>query len=241
MSEQVASVGFGGKTLRYAVPNRATLWRVETLFTKEPSTIEWLSGFSPGDVFLDVGANVGMYSVFAAIVPGARVYAFEPESQNYALLCRNIVLNGLAVTAFCTALSDEERFGSLHLSDFQAGGSCHSFGEAVDYRLEAKAFPFSQGCYSTTIDRLVQSDAIPVPGHIKIDVDGLEHRVIAGAAETLKRVRSLLVEINPSLAAHRAIIDRLSDLGFSYDPAQVERATRKDGAFKGVGEHVFRR
>jgi FkbM family methyltransferase len=240
-----ASVKHAGKKLTYAVPNRTTLWRVETLFTKEPSTIAWLSGFAADSVFLDVGANVGMYSVFAAIVPGARVFAFEPESQNYALLCKNIVQNLLSerVVAFSAALSDEEKFGKIHLSNFAVGGSCHSFGEAVDFNLQKKAFEFTQGCYSTTIDKLVQTGVMPVPANIKIDVDGFEHKVVAGARETLtdRTVRSLLIEINPKLAEHQWIITHLQSLGFSYDQGQVDKAARADGSFKGIGEYVFRR
>ena len=90
-------------------------------------------------------------------LPGARVFAFEPESQNYALLCKNIVQNSLSerVVAFSAALSDEEKFDKIHLSDFRVGGSCHSFGEAVDFNLQKTSFKFVQGCYSTTIDKLV--------------------------------------------------------------------------------------
>ncbi len=240
-----ASVKHAGKKLRYAVPNRTTLWRVETLFTKEPSTIAWLSGFATDSVFLDVGANVGMYSVFAAIVPGARVFAFEPESQNYALLCKNIVQNSLSdrVVAFSAALSDEEKFSKIHLSDFAVGGSCHSFDEAVDFNLQKKTFSFVQGCYSTTIDKLVQTGVVPVPANIKIDVDGFEHKVVAGARETLtdRTVQSLLIEINPKLDEHQWIITHLRSLGFDYDRAQVAEASRADGSFKGIGEYVFRR
>lgn len=240
-----ATIQHAGKKLTYAVPNRTTLWRVETLFTKEPSTIAWLSSFAAGSAFLDVGANVGMYSVFAAIVPGARVFAFEPESQNYALLCKNIVQNHLSeqVIAFSAALSDEEKFGKIHLSDFAVGGSCHSFGEAVDFNLQKKSFEFTQGCYSTTVDKLVQTGTMPVPANIKIDVDGFEHKVVAGAGETLKdpTVRSLLIEINPKLAEHQWIITHLQSLGFEYDREQVEQAARSDGSFKGIGEYVFRR
>lgn len=123
--------------LRYAVPNQATLWRVQTLMTKEPGTIQWLESIKPDSVLLDVGANVGMYTVFAAVVSGARVFAFEPESQNYALLCKNILANkvGDRVTAYCAALSDATKFSTLHLSTFGFGRSCHTFDASVDFQL----------------------------------------------------------------------------------------------------------
>lgn len=241
----VIGIPYKGKKLRYAMPGKTPLWRVQTLFTKEPSTIEWLEAIEPGSVLLDVGANVGMYTVFAAVISEARVYAFEPESQNYGLLCRNIVGNNLSdrVTAFCCALSDEAKFSTIHLSDFTIGGSCHSFDESVDFKLEQRKSPFIQGCFSARIDQLVADGVMPVPNHIKLDVDGFEHKVISGGSETLKKadVRSLIIEINPHLPEHRAIIDHLATFGFKYDPAQVAKAARTEGAFTGVGEYVFRR
>lgn len=234
-----------GVKVRYVVPNDNALWRVDTLMTKEPITIEWLEGIEPNSVLLDVGANVGMYTIFAAVVRGARVYAFEPESQNYALLCRNIMQNAMTerVTAYCAALSDSQKFSLIHLSEFKTGSSCHSFDAAVDFRLQERKSPFIQGCFAVTIDQLVAEGAMPVPNYIKIDVDGFEHKVIGGAKKTLQdpAVKSLIIEINPHLAEHRQIIVDLAALGFSYDPQQVAKAARSEGAFSGVGEYVFRR
>lgn len=234
-----------GTTVVYATPNRATKWRVETLYTKEPVTIEWLGRLGPDDVLADIGANVGMYAIWAAKLRGARVYAFEPESQNYALLNRNIHDNGLAdrVFAFCVALSDVTSFHRLYLSQFIPGGSCHNFGEPVDYRGQALKSPFVQGAFSTTVDALVAQGAMPVPTHVKIDVDGIEPKVMAGAKATLmdKRVRSLLIEINTNLEAHWDIIDWMLEAGFDYDLRQADAGRREKGAFEGVGNYVFRR
>jgi FkbM family methyltransferase len=229
----------------YYTPTKFTKWRVDSLFTKEPDTIEWIRTFEPGEILIDIGANVGMYTIWAAKTRGVRVFAFEPESQNYALLYKNIVLNGLSeqVIAYCAALSDESRFSLLHLSSFQIGGSCHSFGEKVDFKLEQRESKTSQGCISATLDELVANGVVPVPHHIKIDVDGLEHKVLAGCRGILadKRLRSVLVEINTNLQVHRQIIDDMAQLGFSYSAAQVAQALRVEGAFTGVGNHVFRR
>lgn len=233
------------RVVRYAAPNQRCLWRIQTLLTKEPGTIAWLDAIAPDEVLLDIGANVGMYTIYAAVLCDATVFACEPESQNYGILGMNIALNRVdrRVTAWCVAASDTEGFDKLHLSDFGGGGSCHSFGEALDPNLKEKSFPLVQGCYATPADRLVQCGAMPQPHHIKIDVDGFEHKVIKGAAAILAApgLRSLSIEINPALAEHRWIIEHLGSLGFSYDPAQVARATRQEGAFEGVAEYVFRR
>ena len=239
------SVRHGDIEVVYAIPNTATKWRVDTLFTKEPDTIEWIDGFEPGEVLIDIGANVGMYTIWAAKTRGVRVFAFEPESQNYALLYKNIVLNGLSeqVVAYCAALSDESVYSRLYLSQFEVGGSCHTFGEKLDHRLEPRNSKFSQGCISTTLDHLVATGVVPMPDHIKIDVDGLEHKVLAGCRNLLveRRLKSILIEINTNLEQHRKIISDLKPLGFTHSDAQVAKALRTEGAFKGVGNYVFRR
>ena len=231
--------------MQFSTPNRLTLWRVETILHKEPDTIEWIESFAPDDVFIDVGANVGMYTIWAARVAGARVIAFEPEAQNYALLCRNIALNDLGdrVVAYCAAIADQPGFGLLHVSTVAPGHSCHSFGDAVDFKLQPRAFPFAQGSFSATLDELVANDVIPHPQHIKIDVDGFEHKVVAGSRRTFSdpRCRSVLVEINRDLPDHRAIIDELDALGFRYSQAEADTSVRTEGLFKGCGNYVFRR
>ena len=234
-----------GVKVVYATPSSFTKWRVDSFFQKEPITIEWIAAFAPQEVLVDIGANVGMYTIWAAKTRGTKVYAFEPEAQNYALLNRNIELNGLGgqVKAYCVALSDQAGYSELHLSDLRAGGSCHSLGERVDFAHRPMNPAFSQGCVAARLDDLVALGTVPLPHYIKIDVDGFEPKVIAGARSVLQdsQVQSLLVETNQNLADHLQMIADLQALGFRYDPAQVAAAERKDGAFKGVAEYVYRR
>lgn len=238
-------VAHASGAVRYLTPSSHLKWRVDSLFEKEPSTIEWIAGFRADEILVDVGANVGMYTVWAAKTRGVRVYAFEPEAQNYALLNRNLVLNGLGerVTAYCLALSNAEGFSELHLSDLRAGGSCHSLGERVDFAHRPMRPAYSQGCISARLDDLVSRRVVAEPHYVKIDVDGFEPKVIAGAAAVLRdsRLKSLLVEINQNLPDHMELVAHLNACGYRHDPAQVERAVRKSGPFKGCAEYVFER
>jgi FkbM family methyltransferase len=231
--------------LKFYVPNSFVLWRAQTLMTKEPTTIEWLDSMNAGEELLDIGANVGGYTIYASKVKGLRVNAIEPEAQNFNILCHNIRFNQVQDLVQCwpIGLTDVTKFERLYISDTRAGGSCHSVGEQVDFKLQPKKFPFNQGCYSTTVDKLVEDGVISPPDHIKLDVDGLEHKVIAGALETLKRhpVKSLSIEVNPALIEHQWLIETLTGLGFKTDEAQIARATRQTGTFEGVAEYVFRR
>lgn len=232
----------GPHEVRYATPNQLTAWRVHTLFTKEPDTIAWIDSFSPNEVLVDIGANVGMYSIWAAKSRGVRVYAFEPEAQNYALINQNIYMNKLSsrVTAYCIAVSDKTQFDRLYLSGFSAGGSCHSFGEEVDFNLQETKANFEQGAYSATLDYLIEVGAITTPNHIKVDVDGLEHKVIAGAQQLLQNqnLKSILVEINTHLDSHLKALDTLKIHGFTWSEEQVQQARRATGTFEGIGNYV---
>jgi FkbM family methyltransferase len=234
-----------GARMIFSTPNSGTKWRVDTIFSKEPVTLEWIAGFRRADILVDVGANVGMYTIWAAATRGVEVFAFEPEAQNYALLNRNILFNGLQqrVRAYCIGLSDTAGLTQLHMANVTAGDSCHALGEAIDYKYEPLPVAFTQGSMAARLDDLVGAGQIPTPNHIKIDVDGIEPKVVAGARETLKNkaVRSALIELNLNLADHRDLVRELSDLGFRCDPAQVERSMRNEGPFKGVAEHVFTR
>jgi FkbM family methyltransferase len=234
-----------GTRMTFMTPSAFTKWRVDSIYTKEPCTLEWIAGFGKDEVLIDIGANVGMYSVWAAATRQARVFAFEPESQNYALLNKNIMVNRLQdrVRAYCIGLSDKATVTDLFLSEFKIGGSCHTVGQSIDFKLAPMTAVYRQGCPVFKLDDLVASNTVPIPNHIKIDVDGIEHKVLAGAANVLKQpaLRSLLIETNLNLVDHQMMVDVLTSAGFKHDPSQVQRAMRRDGPFKGVAEHVFKR
>lgn len=238
--QEVSTVEGKGIKASFYTPNDTTKWRAKTLFTKEPVTIDWIDSMTLNDVLYDIGANVGSYSVYAGI-KGMNVYSFEPGSENYALLVRNLKLNNIKPQAYCMALTDIPKAGILYESSEEAGSACHTFNQEVDHSLQPRTSSISQGCLGIPMDDMVDMYGLPTPQHLKIDVDGLEHLVIKGASKILKTVKSLLIEINPSLEEHQKMIDYLISSGFVYDEVQVENSTRKEGAFKGCAEYVFRR
>src|SRR4051794_22284746 len=87
------SVPVGDKAIKFDCPSEIALGRAKWLLQKEPGTIAWLDGFAPGSFLWDIGANIGVYALYAAIVRDCRVLAFEPAAANYFGLNSNIVLN----------------------------------------------------------------------------------------------------------------------------------------------------
>jgi FkbM family methyltransferase len=237
--QNYAEVDFAGKAMRYATTGNSSVKRVRSLFSKEPITLAWIDSFERGEVVYDIGANVGMYTIYAAVMRDAEVYAFEPEALNYGELNKNIFLNDLhgRVLAYCLALSDVDKTDRLLLSDFGLGISYHDFEEnswtedkqfAPDWAV-SKDNRRPQGCIGRRVDTLI-AEGLPVPHHIKIDVDGLEHRVIEGMLETLAQpgLKTILIEINFDNPRNLDVIDKFQQLGwrFSWEQLRIHRAVK---------------
>lgn len=224
-----------GNVVRYVPTSRHSFKRIKTLVSKEPTTLPWIDTFKRDEVYVDVGANVGMYAIYAGVC-GARVYAFEPESQNYAELNKNIFINNLfgRVTAYCMAMSDVAEISLLYLSTFSIGFSHHDFGEnrwKDDLKFNNRSLPKEQrpvqGCFSFTLDELVERGVIPPPNHLKIDVDGFENKVVKGAEKTLRSdsLKTILIELDFKIPEHAAILDYLVGMGWHFSEDQVRTNT----------------
>ena len=103
--------------------------------------------------------------------------------------------------------------------------------------------PSRQGCISFTLDELVANGSIQCPDNIKIDVDGIEHKVTQGLMRTLENdtVKSVLIELNTHLEEHRSLIGELTDLGFELREEVLETSLPKEGVWEGIGNHIFYR
>src|SRR5215510_9943048 len=79
----VSTIDISGGSLRFVASTPLLQARAKSVLTKEPDTIRWIDSFDRSDVFWDVGANVGVFSLYAARSRGVRVLAFEPSADNY--------------------------------------------------------------------------------------------------------------------------------------------------------------
>ncbi len=224
-----------GKTIRYSTGDnsRQSFARVQTIFAKEPTTIPYLETFDKDDLMLDIGANVGMYTVYASVMTGCRVVSIEPEALNYAELNKNIYLNGLhgRVRAYCAAASEKFAIDKLLLGGFTVGHSHHDFGEnswkkEMKWSEKVTIAPedrIAQGSIAVAIDDLVAQGVMEIPQHIKVDVDGWENKVIAGAKKTLADpgVKTALMELDYRLDGTEAIIEFMESLGWKYSIDQM--------------------
>jgi FkbM family methyltransferase len=198
------------------VSSAIELWRGETYETKEPETLDWIDGFAASDVFFDVGANVGLYSVYAARSRGCRVFAFEPEGKNFSRLMNNQVLNGLSdMRAYCLALGDVVRADQLFVAGKTAGDSQHNVGESNP--VFPREWSVVQGSIVVSLDALCGDFGLPVPQHLKIDVDGLEEKIVAGARRVLRdpALKTVMIEIAELKGGRSPIHDEMRAAGFA--------------------------
>jgi len=118
------SVKHGQTELVFTVPNQLNRFRINTFSSKEPETLEWIDSIPEGTVLWDVGANVGLYSCYAAKCRHCRVFSFEPSVFNLELLARNIFINDLVdrVTIVPLPLSDSLHVNTLNMTSTEWGG-----------------------------------------------------------------------------------------------------------------------
>jgi FkbM family methyltransferase len=139
---------------------------------------------APGGVFVDVGANVGAYTLIASEQARATVLAFEPHPATFALLYENLRRNGRAnVDAVCAAIGERE--GVIHISDTPGCPTTHVMdGEGATIEVRSLRLDLELA------RRGLVADAI------KIDVEGFEYEVLLGMGERLAMTAVVIVEIN---------------------------------------------
>lgn len=184
---------------------------------KEPETVRWLEkNLAIGDVFWDIGANVGAYTLIAANLVGDQgdVISFEPEPSNFYALNRNIRLNKFSnVTPLCLALADENKVFEISLSSFEPGSASHDWGLIKKDSAHLEDGGMTQKILCANGDFIINELKIPLPKILKIDVDGAELLVIKGLDKILKfNVAHLIIEL--SQVNYKIAMSRLKDLGF---------------------------
>lgn len=175
--------------------------------------IEWLSSFSHKDIFLDVGANVGTYSMPAATL-ASKVFALELDPANIYCLNTNICLNSFQdrIMIIPIAASNANAVLPIFYRDFSIGDALQSVGrEQVLPTLKPAPYKIDQ--LTMHIDTIFKLFNLPQPNKIKIDVDGNEELVMDGAWSILKNADEIYFEDN-GLENDLKIIEKLINFGY---------------------------
>lgn len=182
----------------------------------EPELAYLESLLSPGKTFIDVGANLGIYTLVASRIVGeaGRVLAFEPSAQSFPLLRQNIALNGLRnVLALPVALSQKTGTAQLFSAPDPSG---NSFGKDPLFNGEIEEV------VTDTLDNVLRRAFVREVDVIKMDVQGAEELVLRGASRLLCSMRPVIIfEVYPSGAAllklsKNGALDILKSYGYAF-------------------------
>ena len=233
--------------IKYYCMGEQPLWRAQTLFTKEPEMIEWLDKMPTKSILWDIGANVGLYSIYAGL-KGIKAFAFEPSSLNTFLISKNIEINNLKnnVTLYPIAVSDKNEFGYLNMTSNILGGALNEFNETdiktVGEGTYQKDVIFKQGMFAYSTDELIEKYNFEVPDYIKIDVDSIEDRIVYGADKTLSnpKVKGIYLELDETEERTQELINFLSERGLELK--EKRHADRfENSKYKHLYNYIFER
>jgi FkbM family methyltransferase len=209
--------------LKFAVFGETSGFRARGLLTKQKATIAWIDSFAPNAVFWDIGANIGSYTLYAALRSDLRVIAFEPAAVNYFILAANCELNAFGERVDCLQIGVGARksLERLEVSQFDAA---HSFSFRGKRRRPASS---RQAALVLSIDELIDEYALPCPHYIKIDVPGMTGAIVEGGTQTLRRpeLRELHIEASEQSTGGRRLVEQLAEAGFTIASRHVHGET----------------
>jgi FkbM family methyltransferase len=206
----------GGRSALFKSDHGRLLWRAKSLFDEERMIIDWINGFKSDDVFYDIGANVGMYSVYSAIVhQKLRVFSFEPELNNVQVLYENLFMNRILDRCAIVPLAADCDTGleTFFVREFTQGGAFNNVGGEPPYNIN-KEKSFNMQCLTICVDDFIKLYNAPVPTKIKIDVDGNEPKVLAGMKNTLLKAKEVYIELDVSMKEHEHVFQFFQELGY---------------------------
>lgn len=190
-----------GVSLNLSCINPITHFRWFLYASKEIEVRQYINDYvKDGDVFFDVGANVGVFTLYCAKrYPQSRVFSFEPEHSNLGLLKDNVLANALVgrVQITSVAVSDAQGLSFLNIQDTMPGAAAHTENpKAIAMTDEGYQVVWREGIACFTLDQLAIHYKV-MPNAIKIDTDGNEDKVLRGATALLKNpaLRSLTLEM----------------------------------------------
>ena len=200
------------KKIIFFCPSLRSFSRVQSLYTKEPETLNWMDSFQPNNseniVFWDIGANISINNL---------------ESK---------------ISIFPLALSDKENIISyFNETKFSEGGSISNFNSDIDYCgeiVKENQIKNKYNLFGTSIDNLILNKIVKVPNYIKIDVDGIEHLILQGVENLLKNkhLKEFSIEMNPTYVKQYEFINNIMEENNFKKIASLNQSLLSDKNYK---------
>ena len=246
LNEKKKTIKIDNKKIHIYTPNELCEFRADTFFSKEPETIRWIKKNGKNKILFDIGANIGLYSIYHSVINSSKCYAFEPSVFNLVQLTKNININGCNdyISVITNPLSNKNSIEIFNYSSMIEGGALSSFGVNFDYSGNEIDKKLSLNKLGFSLDELVFNSNyfIDKPNLIKIDVDGIEHLILEGATKTLKEksCNSVLVEINDNFEEQKIKSEKiLSNCGFKLEEKNQSDFTTSNLGFERTFNQIW--
>jgi len=209
---------------KYYLSNSPRSFLIAKIFlVKDPEIPEWIDEFEPNSKFLDIGANIGTISLYAA-KKGIETIAIEPNFVNFYQLNKNILLNNLKnISTGYFFLDQESKLSTIETSLFLVGNSENVSLNKFSYRQKY----VNNIMQSFKLDRFC--DEIDFwPNYIKCDIDGNELIVLKAAEKTLlhKNFKSLHIEFENS-KLFDDVLNYFDQIKFRYKVSSITATNMK--------------
>jgi FkbM family methyltransferase len=191
----------GDIKIRYRL-NKGDLHSIREIWFEEAYRLPFED---PSGVLLDLGANIGMTSLWLAKrYPFTQVIAVEPDPNNAVLVRQNLELNGIAAQVLEAAIGPMEASARFEFSEFSNLGRLSETGSLVPV---------------ISVGTIIQRFAVTRFALIKIDIEGGEQELFDGPTEWLARTDAIIIEFHPTIVDYPRLTRLVSSHGFRYIPA----------------------
>ena len=213
-------------TIWFRTGHGRLFWRAIETPSLDLDTNTWIKTFDKNDIFYDVGANIGLYSIMAAKFMKATVFSVEIDLMNARMLYENIYMNNCQnkVTVLPFGLDSQSHQEKLFLKTMSYGDALHNLRQPNAMVIDPGEIQVNVPVFR--LDDVIKILGLPSPTKIKIDVDGVDLDVLKGSLDALKTVASLVIEYMPNSDTRNEIHNFLSGHGFTFD-------------FDSIGEHTW--
>ena len=232
--------------INFFTPSQICFMRANTFSTKEPETLLWIEEFGgKTGVLYDIGANVGLYSIYHSLLNKGKSYAFEPSFFNLKQLVKNIYENNCQseIVIIPNPLSSTNKIENFLYGSIEEGGALSAFG--VEYGFDGNKIEkvIASKVVGFSLDYLISSKLVnETPDLLKIDVDGIEHIILKGAVETIssKKLKSILIEVNSDFIEQESEVHKiLNKCGFKLRKKYISELLTESSKFKNIGNEIW--
>ena len=232
--------------ISFYTPNKVCTMRANTFSTKEPETLLWIEEFGKnGGIMFDIGANIGLYSIYHSLLNKGKSYAFEPSFFNLKQLLKNISENNCQneIVIIPNPLSSTNNIQNFLYGSIEEGGALSAFG--VEYGQDGNKIEniIAGKVVGFSLDYLISTKLIKeTPDLLKIDVDGIEHIILKGALETIssKNLKSILVEVNSDFIEQDSEVHKiLNKCGFKLRKKYISEMNKGYSKSKNIGNEIW--